>query len=233
MRCTRYETDLALYVEGDLPGGEILAIEAHIASCPTCRGLLSALRASQRAVRALAAAPVDEAALARVRARIVAARAQSYAHQPPHWRWAVAAGLATVTAGALWLAMLNGVKPDAPRVREAETSPSTSPVASPPTPPRNALIRRPERQPEGKRPSLPVERHLSPHLDQHVVTAPALTPDDADQLARAVVVLSRIESLSDAVREPPPPPSPTPLVRWATADPNVVIYWRLESTGGE
>jgi hypothetical protein len=194
--------------------------------------MLSELRASQRAVRELAAAALDEGALASVRARIASARAQSENRHPARWRWAVAAGLATVTACALWLATLNSVKPDALRAREAVTPPSSSPTASPPTQPRSASIRRHERQPERERPTLRAERHVSRRLDQHVPT-PALSPDDADQLARAVVVVSRIESVSDAVREPPPPPSPTALVRWATADPNVVIYWRLESDGGE
>jgi hypothetical protein len=230
VRCTHYENDLALYVEGDLPDGEIAAIEAHIANCTTCRGMLSELRASQRAVKELAAAPLDGAALARVRARVVSARAQSDLRHPTHWRWAVAAGLATVAAGALWLATLNGVKPDAPRAREAETPPSTSPTASAPTQPRSTSIRRDERLPQRERPMLRAERHVSP-VDPHLAT-PALSPQDADQLARAVVAVSRIESVNDAAGDPPPPPSPTPLVRWATADPNVVIYWRLEN-GGE
>ncbi len=64
---------------------------------------------------------------------------------------------------------------------------------------------------------------------------PTLSSDDADQLARAVVAISRIRSVEEAVRQPPAPPDPdaTPLVRLATDDPNVVIYWRLEPNGGE
>ena len=58
---------------------------------------------------------------------------------------------------------------------------------------------------------------------------------DADQLARAVVAISQIRSAHD--RPPEPDPSPgvesAPLMRLATADPNVIIYWQLEPNGGE
>jgi hypothetical protein len=60
---------------------------------------------------------------------------------------------------------------------------------------------------------------------------PALSPDDADQLARAVVAIARIERVDEAPSEPSP--APAPLVRLATADPDVVIYWQLEPSGGE
>jgi hypothetical protein len=62
---------------------------------------------------------------------------------------------------------------------------------------------------------------------------PALSADDADQLARAVVAVSRIQSVRDIRPDPDPAPEPTPMIRLATADPNVVIYWRLDSNGGQ
>ena len=78
----------------------------------------------------------------------------------------------------------------------------------------------------------------------------ALTPEEADQLARAVVALARIERLSDVPvtsgeparlgtdegggEVPPGSAGPTgTLVRWTTANPDVVIYWQLDSNGGE
>jgi anti-sigma factor RsiW len=80
----------------------------------------------------------------------------------------------------------------------------------------------------------------------------ALTPEEADQLARAVVAMSRIERLSDvpaASEESTSAPAATDegrredrrgvsgwtgtLVRWTTADPDVVIYWQLDSNGGD
>jgi len=62
---------------------------------------------------------------------------------------------------------------------------------------------------------------------------PALSPDDADQLARAVVAIARIERLDEAPIATEPSPAAAPLMRLATADPDVVIYWQLEPSGGE
>jgi anti-sigma factor RsiW len=80
----------------------------------------------------------------------------------------------------------------------------------------------------------------------------ALTPEEADQLARAVVAMSRIERLSDvpaASEASTSAPAATDesageaprgstgpagsFVRWTTADPDVVIYWQLDSNGGD
>jgi hypothetical protein len=61
---------------------------------------------------------------------------------------------------------------------------------------------------------------------------PHLSPDDADQLARAVVAVSRIRRLSDeppAARDDRSSPA---MVRLETPDPDVVIYWQLDSNGG-
>ena len=63
----------------------------------------------------------------------------------------------------------------------------------------------------------------------------SLTPEEADQLARAVVAVSRVHGLSDLRSLAPPEPVELPApgqVVLATADPNVVIYWQLESNGG-
>jgi len=62
---------------------------------------------------------------------------------------------------------------------------------------------------------------------------PALSPDDADQLARAVVAIARIERVDEAPIDAQPSPAAAPLMRLATADPDVVIYWQLEPSGGE
>ncbi len=61
----------------------------------------------------------------------------------------------------------------------------------------------------------------------------ALSPEDADQLARAVVAVSQIESVTDATVQPAAPSHRPPLVRLATSDPDIVIYWQLESDGGK
>ena len=88
------------------------------------------------------------------------------------------------------------------------------------------------------RSTIPAPPPVSPRMEQarrgpgnRPSVVPALSPDDADQLARAVVAIARIDRLDEAPLDAEP--SPTPLVRLATADPDVVIYWQLEPSGGE
>ncbi len=61
---------------------------------------------------------------------------------------------------------------------------------------------------------------------------PALSPDDADQLARAVVAIARVQRVDEVPLDAEPSPAPAPLMRLATTDPDVVIYWQLEPNGG-
>jgi hypothetical protein len=63
--------------------------------------------------------------------------------------------------------------------------------------------------------------------------APALSPDDADQLARAVVAIARVDRVDEVPADAEPSPATAPLMRLATADPDIVIYWQLEPNGGE
>jgi hypothetical protein len=59
-----------------------------------------------------------------------------------------------------------------------------------------------------------------------------LSPEEADQLAQAVVAVSRIHRLSDG-RPAASAETPAPaMVRLETGDPDVVIYWQLDSNGG-
>jgi len=67
MTCTRYERDLALYVEHDLVDADVAAVEAHLGACPACRSFLASLRASQAWVKDLAAEEIDAEALAATR----------------------------------------------------------------------------------------------------------------------------------------------------------------------
>ena len=77
MTCTRYETDLALYVERDLSDADAAAVEAHLRECPTCPAFLAELRASQALVKDLAAEEIDSEALAVVRVRTIVAAARA------------------------------------------------------------------------------------------------------------------------------------------------------------
>jgi hypothetical protein len=71
--------------------------------------------------------------------------------------------------------------------------------------------------------------------------AQTLTPAEADQLARALVVVAEVESLADVqgdaeamgARAIADREAPSAFIRWTTNDPDVVIYWQFETNGGE
>ena len=226
MTCTRYETDLALYVERDMSDADAAAVEAHLRDCPTCPAFLAELRGSQALVKDLAAQDVPAEALAAVHMRtLVAAERARRAHRP-FPAWAAAAALLVALCGVLWFARtITRVDP----VRRAAAPPAPAPrvIPSPATA-------------SAARSTLPAPPPVSPRMEQarrgpakRPSVVPALSPDDADQLARAVVAIARIERVDEAPIETEPSPAAAPLMRLATADPDVVIYWQLEPSGGE
>jgi hypothetical protein len=50
MTCERIEELLSAYLEGELSGAERREVDAHLAGCPACAGLLAILRETQEAL---------------------------------------------------------------------------------------------------------------------------------------------------------------------------------------
>ncbi len=217
MSCPR-ERDLALYVENDLPAVEALALQEHVLGCDVCRRFLLDLEASQRALKELAEAPIADEAFAELRRRAVMATA---APRESHVaRWAIAATVAALATVGLIVAVASRA-PDQPKVAVVP-APSRAGVPSP-EPPVAAVAPTPE-------PVRPVVRRRP--VPEPPFDATGMTPEQTDQFVRALVAVSKIESLED-VERPSPEPTTPPLVRIASDDPNVAIYWRLEPTGGK
>jgi hypothetical protein len=232
MTCTRYENQLALYVEHDLPQGEIGALEAHLRDCISCRGFLSDLGSSQGLVRDLAAESMSAEALAIIRTRAISAFEQQAARPRAAWGWGVAAALAAV--GVLsWLTMRPLITV-ARRQVEALSSPSPAPNPVPNPAPELAAVERGESHPALTRSKAGGKRPVGSDSRQPSTVA-SLSVEDADQLARAVVAVSRIQRLTDPdpTTERTPMAPPGLLIRLATPDPEIVIYWRLDPNGGQ
>jgi anti-sigma factor RsiW len=232
MTCTRYETDLALYVEHDLADADAAAVEAHLQECPTCPSFLAELRSSQAQVKDLASEEMEAEALAAVRVRlVVAAATPRLRHDEEVPTWAAAAAIILALGTLVYVIAL--VRWTDPARTVAVSAP---PRIAPATIPSPLAAEPPSRS------TLPGPAAVSPHMEQAHVrrgradrpsVVPALSPDDADQLARAVVAIARVRSVRDAEPDVEPSPEPAPLMRLATADPDVVIYWQLEPNGGE
>jgi len=229
MTCEQQRRALALYVEGDLESDLVRRLEVHLGSCAECRAFLAALRESQLAVKDLAGVTVDEGAVRAVSERVAEELRRGPWPRVPllsRGRWALAACLAMAVVGVVaWRASHARREPPgrlaplapAPVVARREERAPVAPAAPAQRPRRRAA----EAQPTGPRDDGP-----GPEV--------ALGPEDADQLARAVVAVSRIERLRDLPDEDVRPASPqqTQLIQLATEDPNVVIYWQIESNGG-
>lgn len=250
--CNGSEASLALYVEGDLPPPEAGRLEDHLAECDSCRGFLRGLKATQDAVRALAAEPLPDEAFRAVRARVLAASSLPPSHRRimPLWAWPAAAvlvaALALVSVRRERLASSHGPTemaglvshPPASRATAAAAPGGSKPTLPPPA--RGSLAA--NAPPRGS--TLRAGRHVSGTMKPPIVeTSSDLTREEADQLARAVVALSGIDHVPDDLRglglgqeaedSRGSLRSTGPAVRWTTADSSVVIYWQLDSNGGE
>ncbi len=230
MTCRDQERLLSLYVEDDLPGRDAAALQAHLEECGSCGSFLGELRASQSTLKELAAEPLDEDALAAVRMRVRSASRERPRRPRAALYWAVAASLIAAIGGLVWLRGREARLPGPPLVAAL---PSAAPSSAGPAAERvPAAVSRPRPAREKQESTVRAPQRVVPVMDVPK-PAPALSPEDADQLARAVLAVSQIESVADATVQPSAPSDRPPLVRLATSDPDIVIYWQLQSDGGK
>jgi hypothetical protein len=97
---------LSAYLDGELPPGERLAVEAHLAACASCTALLDDMRAVDAWAASLPAeAPGGyfETFPSRVVARVGASRPSARVRRLPAWTWAAAAALLLAVVAPLTL----------------------------------------------------------------------------------------------------------------------------------
>jgi hypothetical protein len=232
MTCERHQSALALYVEGDLAPDADRGLEAHLSGCVECSSFLAELTHTQQAIKDLARVTLDEGALHAVSERVAEAlrrRPQPSGWSLPNWRWAMAA--------SLFLAVVGVVAWRASRAPLA-SPPSLSPAAPPAPAP--AVAQHAERAPINpaaltlrSKPRILSARHSATGRGGTAAEG-TLSTEDADQLARAVVAVSGIDRLRDVSGEGAEYASQqqSQVIQLATEDPNVVIYWQIDSNGG-
>ncbi|HET6897507.1 MAG TPA: hypothetical protein VFK70_04130 [Vicinamibacteria bacterium] len=178
----------------------------------------------------LAAEEVPPDSLAAVRVRVAIAAAETRPrHRGQVPAWAAAAAIVVALGSLAWVVALVSGKDPARTAVSVVPSSVPSPKGPSPEIPSRAM-----------KSTIPGRRPVSPRMEQarrgpvqRRSIVPALSPDDADQLARAVVAIARIERVEEAPADAEPSRASAPLMRLATADPDVVIYWQLEPSGGE
>jgi hypothetical protein len=205
------ERDVALWAGGDLPAGEAARVEDHLAGCPDCRALGETLRAGRAAVESLAAEPIDETALARVRQGLRRRLAEEEARAARRRRsaaaaaWAMAAALVAAALGlGIWY--LAGRPEPADELARAERPQPREPDREAVAPPPREL---PEAVPERERP----ETRPAPPAPPPPEPPPPEPPEQRAELASAPAPAGPTESM---------------VIKVVSDDPNVVYYWLVE-----
>jgi hypothetical protein len=229
--CERWERDLALHASGDLAPARAARLDAHLASCVTCRERLRRYERDQATLGAFGTDPVAEDALWRVRAGVRQGLPDECSGVAPRQGGVFAAAAVGLSALAIVVAVLVLLRPrptpqsaSRPASAGVTVEPSVSPVVE-------QAVPEPAPTPSARRSAAAAAAPARSPAEPEV---PALSPEEADQLVRALVYVSQLDRLPTADEEPQeemPAPSAR-LARFETDDPNVVIYWLMESNGG-
>jgi hypothetical protein len=217
MKCRYSEHEIALFVEGDLNEPVLQDIQAHLPGCDACSGLVEELRESQSIFKALRQESVSGAALGRVRNRVLAEvagvssttswgrRVERWLYQGARRGYALAGvGLAVLMLAGLGLWYARKPEPKIQRVVQAD-----------PLPPAVAV------------PLSEGDKNNTQNMTSVIVPL----KEGAGRRSR--------QGVTRTVRAKPAPPAPAPdetpkqlVLKLLTDDPNIVIYWLVDQTGG-
>jgi hypothetical protein len=226
MNCRGWNPHIALYVQGDLEAKPAMALDQHLLVCEECTRFLEELRSTQCDLLRLRNETVDEATLSRVRGRVleqvrIIERRRTWMDRMAMWLWggfrwryAVMGGMAAVAiAAGSW--------------RLSHVQPVVAPQAALPEAPMAVVPVGPVQTVEAVAPAVPTLRKVSrpqKPVPQEVQAANTLPPPIVGPAAAVPAPATPAEMETAAGKET--------LVQILTEDPNVVIYWLIDRTGG-
>jgi hypothetical protein len=205
MKCRFSENDIALYVGGDLASAQAFEIETHLLACDACRALATELGESYSGLKSLRQDTVGTAALSAVRARVLAQISNRTARTLwARWVYAVAGGVfvALMAVGVSYIPLLREREVAAPSSKSSLPLNSLAGVVGPESD--NRLLE----------PTTP--------------SAPAKVASRRSINGRSHPSLAKEGNKNGPNSEEPK----TVMVKLLTDDPNVVIYWLVDQTGG-
>jgi hypothetical protein len=213
MTCESFEGLIALRTSGDLADAEAATVQAHLTSCAHCRALEAELMANQNALESLAGEDVAHAAVA-VRRRVLEAVDELPRRAP--WPQAPSAALAAAVLIAMAILL--------PRAQEPATDQAVHVAAAPARP----------TEVESPPPTEPLATMASaPRISTPVATRRAAIA--AQRRPARFALEQRLAAAPDTSASVDAEPGSTSAVlKIATRDPNIVIYWVLappDSTG--
>lgn len=202
MKCMYSENDVALYVEGDVPPAKAREIQAHLSVCTRCRDLAAELQESQAALKSLIQDNVSGTSLALVRSQVLAEIQAGVRPVWGRWVYALAGAVFVVVLAIGW--MLEMRKPQVQEI--VKSDPLPPPAAGPLT--RGTITIAEADANTDRRPLIRREKtNIPSRRRQQGVTHTEVPP------------------------EPSEPAKPL-VVKLLTDDPNIVIYWLIDNTGG-
>jgi len=220
MKCGYSERDIALYIEGDVPPGQVRDIQGHLANCPSCSDLAADLRVSQSILKGLRQEAISPAALSSVRARVLAKI------DGTRFRWTWGRWVYAVAGGVFVVAIAVGVasqmqEPKAGAQQIVVIDPLPPPAAVPPsrgtitiTTTQDSTVAVHASKGKGR------GRDRREGMGSVSVNVP-LREGDGSRRRQGV---AQDESLTEPVK---------PLmVKLLTDDPAVVIYWLVDQKDG-
>jgi hypothetical protein len=214
MKCSRWQQRIALYVGGDLETRQIRGVERHLDTCSACRELAEALRRDLEVLAGLESDELNGVAFGSVRGEVMAEVEKRTASPlaavlSNHSRVAMAAAVVAVVA-ALVVMWPNG-GPEEPRIAEENVRKPTAAAENP-------IETGPE---EPDAPVVTVSEFAEPQ-------PPVLEREPKTLIARAEPPSVAHQS----VVSPSAPVEPMTM-KILTDDPDVVIYWIVDSKGEE
>lgn len=215
MTCETYREHIALAVEGDLDVGTSRRLDEHLAACADCRRFKSELEASQRELKSWAAVAATDADREAFRSALM----QKVEDEPgsPFWTsprsWQIAAGLLLALGLLWWLASAGSKEVDqgAPTIVETPSAVPVVPPVTPEAPPGSPEPRIATRDPATK----PQE--------------PATRPDSAAGAPPRRATPPTTIATAQAGPSNPPSHHETTLVKLIVDDPDLVIYWLIDT----
>ncbi len=246
MKCADAEGFIALDVEGDLAEVRVAALRDHLATCARCEEFAQGMRESQQLLRALRREGSRESLLSGARQAALEdlrLRQQNGGWEwtpHPRLRWVYGAGGLAVVAWATigWMALQRSGTPvpvaDATVVQKQETAakivvPSARQAPAKSSHPGTVTkIRARDESPADVSPATGNVVTLPLAAQQRVVVQQAGQGEASDS-----PVAPRIEIFSTGpADDSPDPDSDTTVLKIASSDPNVLLYWVMDSQGG-
>ncbi len=216
MNCEKWDSEIALHVEEDLPRSRTRRLEEHLRSCPACRSFRNELVDTQALFKGLRDDAVGDDSLTLVRDRVMTTvRTDSgtgvlpWVAWTPKWTYALA-GVAAMVVVSLVLWGLRGESPLSEVPLELAAIPTPVEPEVSPTPPDPAPVdsTSPPGEMESTEATVPVIAAAAP---------PEPTPTGPDTQVRPEVSNAEAQL----------------VVKLLTDDPNIVIYWIIDQDGGQ